>query len=88
MKERGSPHVYSFISIFNVPDIPNETVYLSFFEKTINTQLPDHFKYPDLFKLVKNYQMLTLELAENTTRMKIASRMVDILLRRQLLQTT
>ena len=30
--------------------------------------------------------MLTLELAGNTTRMNVASRMVDILLRRQLLQ--
>ena len=34
-QERGSPYVHSFIWIFNVPNIQNETPYVRFMEKTI-----------------------------------------------------
>ena len=56
-QEIGSPHVHSFIWIFNAPNIQNETVYIEFIEKTINAQLPDHLKGPELFELVKTYQV-------------------------------
>ena len=72
--------------IFNAPNIQNETAYIDFIEKTINARLPNHLKDPEIFKLVKTYQvMFALELARNITRMNVASRMVDILLGRQLL---
>ena len=45
-QERGSPHVHSFIWIFNAPNIQNETAYIEFIEKTINAQLLDHLKEP------------------------------------------
>ena len=83
-QKRGSPHVHSFIWIFNAPNIENEATYIEFIEKTINVQLPDHFNDPELFELVKF--ILTLELAGNTTRMNVTSPMVVILLGRQLLQ--
>ena len=47
-RERGSPHAHSFIWIFNASNIPNETAYTGFIEKTINAQLPDHLKDPEL----------------------------------------
>ena len=73
--------------IFNAENIQNEAAYIDSIEKGINAQLTNHFKNPELFVLVKTYQViLTLELAQNTTRMNVTSRMVDILLRRQLLQ--
>ena len=53
--ERGNPHVYSFIWIFNAPNIENEAAYIEFIEKTINAQLPDHLNDPDLFKLEKSH---------------------------------
>ena len=51
-QERGSPHVHSFIWIFNAPNIQNETAYIEFTEKKINAQLQDHLKDPELFELV------------------------------------
>ena len=73
--------------IFNAENIQNEAAYIDSIEKGINAQLTNHFKNPELFVLVKTYQViLTLELAQNTTRMNVTSRMVYILLRRQLLQ--
>ena len=54
-QERGSPHVYSFIWIFNAPNIENEAAYIEFIDKTINLQLPNHLSDPELFRLVKNY---------------------------------
>ena len=48
-QERGSPHVHSFIWIFNAPNIQNETAYIKFIEKTTNAQLPDHLKKAELF---------------------------------------
>ena len=42
LQERSSPHVHSFIWIFNAPNTQNETAYIEIIEKTINAQLPDH----------------------------------------------
>ena len=58
-QERGSPYVHSFIWIFNAPNIENEAAYIEFIEKTINAQLPDHLSDPELFELVKTYQVHT-----------------------------
>ena len=86
-QERGSAHVHSFIWTFNAPNIENEAAYIEFIEKTISAQLPDHLNDPELSELVKTYQVqLTLEFAGNTARVNVASRIVAILLRRQLLQ--
>ena len=53
----GYPHVYSFIWIFNAPNIEDEAAYIEFIEKTINAQLPDHSRNPKLFEIVKTYQV-------------------------------
>ena len=49
-------------------------------------QFPDHFNDPELFALLNTYQVHPQKLVGNATRMKIASPMVDILQRKQLLQ--
>ena len=78
---------HSFIWIFNALNIENEAANIEFFEKTINAQLPDHLNDQSfLSQLRLNKFMLTLELTGSTTRMNVASPMVNILLRRQLLQ--
>ena len=51
-QERGSPHVHSFIWIFNAPNIENEVAYIESIEKTINVQFPDLFTDPGLFQLI------------------------------------
>ena len=51
-QERGSPHVHSFIWIFNAPNIENEVAYIESIEKTINAQFPDLFTDPELFQLI------------------------------------
>ena len=56
-QERESSHVNLFIRIFNAPNIQNEIVNIEFIEKTINAQLPDHSKDPELPELVKTYQL-------------------------------
>ena len=56
-QNRGSPHVHSFIWNFNARNIQNETAYIEYIEKTINTQLPDHLKDPELLELVKTCQI-------------------------------
>ena len=56
-QERGSQHFHSFIWIFNAPNIQNEADYIEFIEKTINAQLPNHLNNPELFELVKTYQV-------------------------------
>ena len=66
--ERGNPHVYSFIWIFNAPNIENEAVYIEFIEKTINAQLPDHLNDPDLFKLVKSHSRTCWKYRKNKCR--------------------
>ena len=45
-QKRGSPHVHSFIWLFNAPNIENEAAYIESIEKTINAQLPDHLNDP------------------------------------------
>ena len=39
------------------PNIQNEADYIDFIEKTINAQLPNHLNDPELFELVKTYQV-------------------------------
>ena len=41
-QERGSPHVHSFIWIFNATNIQNEDAHIEFIEKAINAHLQDH----------------------------------------------
>ena len=54
-----SPHVHSFIWIFNAPNIENEAAYIEFTEKTINAQLLDHLSDSELSELVKTLQVHT-----------------------------
>ena len=54
-QEWSSPHVHSFVWIFNAPNNQNETAYIEFIE--IVAQLPDHLKEPQLFELVRTYQV-------------------------------
>ena len=49
--------------IFNAPNIENKAACKKFIEKTINVQLPDHLKDPELFELVKTYQVHTHSVA-------------------------
>ena len=56
-QERVSPHAHSFIWIFNAPNIENQAAYIEFIEKTINAQLPNHLNDPELFEVVKTYQV-------------------------------
>ena len=56
-KIEEAPHVHSFIWNFNARNIQNETAYIEYIEKTINTQLPDHLKDPELLELVKTCQI-------------------------------
>ena len=56
-QERGSPHVHAFIWILNAPKIGNETEYLAFIEKSISANLPHPVEQPELFELVKSYQI-------------------------------
>ena len=58
-QERGSPHVHSFITIFNASNIENEAAYIELIEKTINAQLSGHLSNPELFELVRTYQVHT-----------------------------
>ena len=47
----------TFIWIFNAPNIQNEADYIDFIEKTITAQFPNHLNDPELFELVKKYQI-------------------------------
>ena len=58
-QERGNPYVHSFIWILNAPNIQNEAAYIQFIEQIINAQLPDPLSDPELFCLVKIYQVQT-----------------------------
>ena len=49
--------MHSSIWVLNAPNIQNKTAYTKFIEKTIKPQLPDHLKDPELFELVKTYQV-------------------------------
>ena len=56
-QERGSPHIHPFIWIFNATNIQNEDAHIEFIEKTIHSHLRDHLNNPELFELVKTYQV-------------------------------
>ena len=86
-QERGSPLVHLFIWIFNAPNTENEAAYIEFIEKTINAQLPDQLSDPELFELIKTYQVHThSRTCWKYNKNDAASSMTVILLRRQLLQ--
>lgn len=53
----GSPYVHSFIWIFNLPNIRNEANYKEFIKNRVNAQLRDQLNNPELFGLVKTYQV-------------------------------
>ena len=55
--KKGSSHVYSFIWIFNAPNVENEAACIEFIDKTINSQLPDYLNDSEFFELVKTYQV-------------------------------
>lgn len=55
--ERGYPYENSFTWIFNAHNIQDETTYVDFNEKTLNTQLPELENEPDFFELVKTDQI-------------------------------
>ena len=57
----GSPHVHSFIWIFNAQNIQNEASYIFFIEKSINAQLPNQLNDPEVFELRLANIMFTLE---------------------------
>ena len=82
--KKGSSHVYSFIWIFNAPNVENEAACIEFIDKTINSQLPDYLNDSEFFELVKTYQVHVHSRA--SWKYIISSPVVDILLRRQLLR--
>ena len=55
--ENESSYVHSFIWIFNAPNIQNEAASLGLLRKTKNSQLLAYLNDPDVFLLVKNYQV-------------------------------
>ena len=67
-QETSNPHVNSFICVFNVPIIQNETAYIEFIEKAKNVHLSDHLKDPMLFKLRVSKFILILERVGNTKK--------------------
>ena len=86
-KKRVAHNVHSFKWVFSAPNIQNETAYIEFIEKAINAQLPDHLEEPKIFELVKTYQVHAhSRTCWKYSKNEIVSQMVDILLRRQLLQ--
>ena len=56
-QERGSPHVHAFIWILDAPKIENEFAYLAFVENSISASLPDPQNEPEMFVLVKTFQI-------------------------------
>ena len=58
---RGSPHIHSFLWVVNAPILTKETKeeYIAFVDSIIRTDLPDEHDEPELFQLVKSYQMHT-----------------------------
>uniref|UniRef100_A0A7M5V9S6 ATP-dependent DNA helicase n=2 Tax=Clytia hemisphaerica TaxID=252671 RepID=A0A7M5V9S6_9CNID len=56
---RGSPHIHSFLWILNAPVLTKETKveYIEFLDKIIKVDLPSQEEDPDLFNLVKTYQL-------------------------------
>ena len=87
-QEKGSPHVHSFTWILHALNIQNEVSYIDFIEQTINAQFPHYLNGPELFELVETWKVYVYcrTCWKYTTSMNAASPMIDILLRRQLLQ--
>ena len=56
-RERGSPHVHAFIWILDAPKIENKFAYLDFVENSISASLPDPQNEPEMFTLVKAFQI-------------------------------
>ena len=56
-QERGSPHVHAFIWILDAPKIENKFAYLAFVENSIGASLPDPQNEPEMFALVKTFQI-------------------------------
>ncbi|XP_066926174.1 uncharacterized protein [Clytia hemisphaerica] len=56
---RGSPHIHSFLWILNAPILTAATKieYTEFIDKIIKVSLPSQHEDPDLFDLVKTYQL-------------------------------
>ncbi|XP_066925712.1 uncharacterized protein [Clytia hemisphaerica] len=56
---RGSPHIHSFLWILNAPVLTKETKdeYIMFIDKIIKVYLPSVEEDPELFNLVKTYQL-------------------------------
>ena len=56
---RGSPHVHSFMWILSSPILTKSNIeeYTSWVDNNISTDLPDPRSEPDLFELVKTYQI-------------------------------
>ena len=51
-QDRFNPYVHLYIRIFNTLNIQNESTYIEFIKKTINTHLPDSLNDSELFELV------------------------------------
>ena len=56
---RGSPHVHSFIWIVNAPTLTKSNIenYRKWLDSIIRTDLPDPHLEPELYQLVKTYQV-------------------------------
>ena len=56
---RGSPHIHSFLWMVNAPTLTkdNKEEYIEFVDNIIHAVLPDENEQPELYNLVKTYQM-------------------------------
>ena len=56
---RGSPHIHSFLWIIDAPVLTKETKdeYIHFIDQVIKASLPDIADNPELFNLVKTFQV-------------------------------
>ena len=54
---RGSPHIHSFIWIVNSPTLYTIDSYIEWLDKMISAELPNVAEEPELFELVKTYQL-------------------------------
>ena len=60
-QQRGSPHIHSFLWILNAPFLSSDTIpaYKVFVDSVIKASLPENDEDPELFNLVKTYQIHT-----------------------------
>ena len=56
---RGSPHIHSFLWVIDAPTLTQETKneYLNYIDRIIKVQLPDKDSEPELYEMVKTYQI-------------------------------